>query len=285
MKLLKAVSEAVLGSVAIISMYSFSLDVLPEPYNSIMFGGGAGLLAVTVAATRRGGGKSRSVGDAGELPGVPAKRQEKAPEAPKKSVEKERTLRRYDKAFTEMLERQGTRSRSEALEHMRPIVYQLSPEIKAWTGDARIRVFLLMKELAKGLDDPATSRASLDMLFLLLSKGGSSALEMAKPLLQEKIRQMYSKTAHGNERFLPRLLLMLDDYDPQAVERLTRDAIHAWGDDRFSAAWEYLGLDELRERGLRNRLKDVLGEEIAKAGNERNITALNRAVELYHAVK
>jgi len=249
LKLLKAVGEAVLGS----------------------FAGGRG--------------KPNMVGEVGELPGVPAKRQGKVPETPKKSEEKERLLRRYDKAFTEMLERNGTRSRSEALERIRPIVYQLSPDIKAWTGDARIRVFLLMKELAKGLDDPASSKVSLDLLFLLLSKGGNSAMEMAKPLLQEKIQQMYSKSTHENERFLPRLLLMLDDYDPEAVERLTRDAIHAWGDDRFSAAWQYLGLDELRERGLRNRLKGILGEEIAKAGTERNITALNRAVELYHQVK
>ena len=110
-------------------------------------------------------------------------------------------------------------------------------------------------------------------------------MEMARPMLQEKIQQMYSKSVHENERFLPRLLLMLDDYDPQAVEKLTRDAIHAWGDDKFSAAWQYLGLDELRERGLRNKLKGILGEEIAKAGTARDTTALNRAVELYHQVK
>lgn len=110
-------------------------------------------------------------------------------------------------------------------------------------------------------------------------------MEMAKPMVQEKIQLLYAKSAHENERFLPRLLLMMQDYDPQTVERLAREAIHAWGDERFSAAWQYLGLDELRERGLRNRLKGVLGEEIAKAGTERDIIALNRAVELYHAVK
>ena len=229
--------------------------------------------------------KSGPVGEVGALPGVPTVRQARAPEAPRKSVEGERLLRRYDRAFTQMLGRHSTYSRSEALERIKPIVYQLSPEIKAWTGDARIRVYLLMKELAKDLDDPASSKASLELLFLLLSKGGNSAMEMAKPMLQEKIQQMYSKSAHENERFLPRLLLMLDDYDPQAVEKLTRDAIHAWGDDKFSAAWQYLGLDELRERGLRNRLKGILGEEIAKAGTQRDTTALNRAVELYHLVK
>lgn len=223
------------------------------------------------------------VGEAGALPRVPARRLENVPEA--ESPEKERVLQRYDKSFTEMLERYGERSMSEALERMRPILYQLSPEIKAWTGEARIRVFLLMKELAKGLDDPASSKASLDLLYLVLSNGGSSAMDMAKPMLQEKLRHMYGKSADENERFLPRILLMMDDYDPQAVERITRDAIHAWGDDRFSAAWEYLGLDELRERGLRNRVKGILGEEIARAGTERNATALNRAVELYHAVK
>lgn len=237
-----------------------------------------------VFGTRRRRGKPTPVGEVGALPGVRAERPGKTPEGPGKDHERERLLR-YDRAFTEMLGRHGTYSRSEALERIKPIVYQLSPEIKAWTGDARIRVYLLMKELAKDLDNPASSKASLDLLFLLLSKGGNSAMEMARPMLQEKIQQMYSKSTHENERFLPRLLLMLDDYDPQAVEKLTRDAIHAWGDDKFSAAWEYLGLDELRERGLRNKLKGILGEEIAKAGTERNTTALNRAVELYHQVK
>jgi hypothetical protein len=168
---------------------------------------------------------------------------------------------------------------------MKPIIYQLSPDIKAWTGDARIRMYLLLQELRKDLDDPSCSRQVLDLLFLILSKGGSSAVEMARPMFRERIQEMYSKSVHENERFLPRLLLMLDNYDAKAVENLTKDAIHVWGDERFSAAWEYLGLEDLRERGLRNRLKGVLGGEIARAGTDGDMTALNRAVELYHAVK
>ncbi|HEV2389907.1 MAG TPA: hypothetical protein VGS04_04200 [Nitrososphaerales archaeon] len=269
-------------------MYFSSLDILPQPYNSMVFGGAAGVITATAALAYRKRGKSSLVREAGALPGVPegaSAREANPADVPRKSIERDQLLRRYDRAFTEMLARQEAHTRSEALERMKQIMYELSPEIKAWTGDARIRAYVLLKELAKGLDDPASSKASLDLIFLLLSKGGNSAMEMAKPMLKEKIKHMYAKSAHDSERFLPRLLLMLDDYDPEAVERLARDAIHAWGDERFSAAWQYLGLEELRERGLRNRLRDVLGEEIAKAGTERNITALNRAVELYHAVK
>lgn len=116
-------------------------------------------------------GRPGAAEQAGELPGVPPNGQRRTPETPKNSLERERLLRSYDSAFTEMLERQGTRARSEALERIRPILYELSPEIKAWTGEARIRVFMLMKELAKSLDDPTSSKASLDLLFLLLSKG------------------------------------------------------------------------------------------------------------------
>ncbi len=284
LKLLNAVSEAVVASVAIFSMYSFSLDFLPEPYNSLLFGGGAGALAVTAVAASGRGKKSDVKGVVGALPGVSFGRSSKSAGSPKKPVERDMLIRKYDRAFTEMLSRHGSLSRSEALERMKPIIYQLSPDLKAWTGDARVRMYLLLQELAKDLENPSSAKASLDLLFLVLSKGGQAAVEMARPMFREKIQAMYGKSKHENERFLPRLMLMLDDYDSAAVENLTKDAIHVWGDDRFKVAWEYLGLEELKERGLRNRLKGLLGEEIARAGNERNTTALNRAVELYHAV-
>jgi hypothetical protein len=285
LKLLNAVSEAAMASVAIFSMYSFSLDLLPEPLNSLVFAGGAGLLAATAVAAKGGDKKSAPIGIVGALPGVHFERLGKSTGPNGKPVERERLLRRYDKAFTEMLARQSPRSRSELLEQMKPILYQLSPDIKAWTGDARIRMYLLLKELAKDLEDPSSARQSMDLLVLILSKGGSSAVEMARPMLRDKIREMYDRSHHQNDRFLPRLLLMLDDYDPRAVENLTKDAIYVWGDDRFRSASEYLGLETLRERGLRSRLKGVLGGEIARAGNEHNVIALCRAMDLYQAVR
>ena len=284
MKLLNAVSEAVLTSVAIISMFSYSLDLLPPPLNQLVLGGGAGVLTATAVAKRGRHAKSTKVRATASLPGVPSERAGRAPAALTKPVEKQQLLRKYDKAFAEMLARHGAQSRSEALELMKPIIYQLSPDLKAWTGDARLRMYLLLQELSKNLDDPVSAKPSLNILYLVLTQGGQAALEMAKPMFRERIQEMYGKSIHDDERFLPRLMLMLDDYDLTAVETLTKDAIHLWGEDRFRAAWEYLGLDELRERGLRNKLKGVLGEEIAKAGNERDRTALNRAVELYHAV-
>jgi hypothetical protein len=221
----------------------------------------------------------------GALPGVPAERVSRAPGSRGKPVEKERLLRRYDRTFNEMLARQGTVSRSDALEQMRSIVCQLSPDIKAWTGDTRIRMFPLLKELAKDLDNPSSAKPSLELLVLILSKGGNSAVELARPMLRGRIQELYDKSIHESERFLPRLMLMLDDYDPKAVENVTKDAIHVWGDDRFRAALEYLGLETLRERGLRSKLKGVLGGEIARAGNNGDETALFRAMELYQAVR
>jgi hypothetical protein len=284
LKLLNAVGKAVLGSAAIISMYSYSLDVLPEPYNALVFGGGAGVIAATIAATQRRRGKSLPIGVVGELPGVPAERASRSTRPQGKPVEKDRLLRKYDKAFSEMLARQGS-SRSDALERMKPILYQLSPEIKVWTGDTRIRMHMLLKELAKGLDNPSSARQSIELLILVLSKGGSSAVEMARPMVREKIQELYSKSHNEQERFLPRLLLILDEYDPKAVESLAKDAIYVWGDDRFRAATEYLGLETLRERGIRSKLKGVIGGEIAKAGDGGNVKALCRAMDLYQAVR
>jgi hypothetical protein len=285
LKLLNAVGEAGLASVAIFSMYSFSLHLLPEPFNGLVLAGGAGLLAATALVAQGRGKKSGPVGIVGALPGVPLARPGKSTGPTGAPDEEERLLRRYDRAFTEMLARQSAKSRSYILEQMKPMVYQLSPDIKAWTGDTRIRMHLLLKELAKDLDDPSSARQSLDLLVLILSKGGSSAVEMARPMFREKIQAMYDRSHHQDDRLLPRLLLILDDYDPKAVETLTKDAIYVWGDDRFRAASEFLGLETLRERGLRSRLKGVLGGEIARAGNDGDVTALCRAMELYQAVR
>ncbi len=195
-------------------------------------------------------------------------------------LERERLLKRYDKAFSEML----ARNKPSTLEMLMPILDELSPEIKAWTGKARLRVYLLMRELAGELDHPTSAGASLDVLFLLLSRGGKAALELARPIFLEKIVKMYGNARFQTEPVLPRLLLMLEDYSPSRVESLTKEAIHVWRDEEFRAAIGLLGFDELRSRGLRPAIKDLLGEEIARAGNKLDRTALNRAVELYHQV-
>jgi hypothetical protein len=285
MKPFQAFARVLLSSVGVISMYSYMLDFIPAPYGSLVLGGGAGLLTATAVGTmvkRKG-----AIGVIGALPGMPvkfAKSRKKSSNVNVKDQEKERLLRKYDKAFTELMERQGSAARSENLERMKPIIYELSSELKAWTGDARLRAYLLMKALAEDLDDPNLVKASLGLLLLFLSKGGSSALEMARPMFRDKIKEMYAKNNNESQRFLPRLLLMLDDYELKGVESLTKDAIHTWGEEQFRAASEYLGFDELKERGLRGEMKTFLRSEIERAGNDMDRIALERAVELYHEV-
>jgi len=285
MKPFQAFARVVLSSVGVISMYSYMLDFIPAPYSSLVLGGGAGILTATAVGTMVK--RKTAIGVVGELPGMPvksAKSRRRPPNANVRDLDKERVLRKYDKAFTELMERQGSASRSEKLERMKPIIYELSSELKAWTGDARLRAYLLMKAIVEDLDDPVLVKPSLGLLLLFLSKGGSSALEMARPMFRDKIKQMYDKNSNESERFLPRLLLMLDDYDLKGVESLTKDAIHIWGEEQFRAASEYLGFDELKERGLRGKMKTFLRSEIERAGNDMDRIALERAVELYHEV-
>ena len=257
-----------MASFAIISMHSYSSDFLPGDNNLFT----------------RTKGSSASVGEVGALPGVPKRRRGASSKPRGKPAEKERFMRRYDRLFAEMQSLHGPRSRMEILEKMKPMMYELSPDIRAWTGDVRIRIYLLMQEIAKDLDNPTYARASLGLLVLILSNGGNSAVEMARPILGEKIQAMHGDARYESERFLPRLLLMLDGLDSQHIEKLAGEAIHTWSDDRFRASGDFLGL-EVREKGLRNRVKGILGGEIAKTGNAKDMTALNRAVELYHAAK
>jgi hypothetical protein len=235
--------------------------------------------------TQKGRNESDSIRDAGALPGAPENRAG-APRRPRaRIVDKETVVRRYHRAFTDLLSRQRPTSMTENTEGVDPILDELSPDTKAWTGDVMIRVYMLMQQIAKDLDDPAYARGSLDLLASILSKGGDSALQMARPIFREKIHSMYRDTTYENERFLPRLELLLEGFDTKHVEKLAKEAIHAWGDDRFRAAGDFLGPEELEERGLRKHVKGVLLGEIARAGNAKNLTALSRAVELYQAVK
>ena len=240
--------------------------------------------AVKASVAVVSGRRRNPIGVVGVLPGVPAKRA-KAPLAKPRSLEKERLLKRYDGAFAEMLSRQGAKSRLDTLEKIKPLIYELSPDIRAWAGDMRLRVYMLMQEIAKDLDDPAYAKSSLGILVLILMKGGNSALEMARPIFSERIHKMYDDPQYESERFLPRLLLMLDDYNPQRVKQVAKEAIHVWNDGRFQATRSYLGFEELQDRSLRNSVKGMLGGEIAQAGVDGDRTALDRAVELYHEVR
>ena len=283
LRFVSAIGEAVVASVALLSMYS--MDLLPAPYNSVVFGGGAGLLTATAVAAKAKHKKPEPIGVVGVLPGVQMERSGKSRSATGKPVEKERLLKRFDRAFGELLSRRGLDSRLKTLEKMKPMIYELSPDMRAWTGDVRIRVYLLMQEIAKDIDEPAFANASLGILVLILLKGGNSALEMARPMFQEKIHRMYSEPKHENERYLPRLILMLDDYDKRRVENVTRDAIHSWGNRKFRAASGYLGFEELTQRGMRGAVRDIIRGEIARAGNDRDGIAAARAIELYCQVR
>ena len=285
MNVLNAIGEAVLASAAAVSIYAYVVDAVPSPFNALLLGSGAGAVGAMSFAFDSGRKRSKTLDSEGALPGVPAGGRKGPKHSRTKAQEKQRLLAAYDRAFSRVLSRHGLDARLESLERLKPILYELSPDLRAWTGEMRMRAYLLMNEIAPDLDDPTCVQASLGLLVLILSRGGRSAAEMAKPIFYEKIQAMYADPKHESERFLPRLLLMLDDYELTRVEMLTKEAIHSWADGRFAASRDYLGLEEIEARGTKKRLRDMLGGEIANAGVSGDRTALDRAVELYHAVK
>jgi hypothetical protein len=176
-------------------------------------------------------------------------------------------------------------ARSGHMEDLKPILFELSGEIRDWTGDSRLRMYILMREIAKDLDDPVIAKSSLGILVMILSKGGKNAIDIATPLFKEKVMGLYNNPLFKNERWLPRLLLIFEGYDTGVLEALTKEAIHSWDDDRFKAVSAFLGFDELGGTDARRKLKGFLGHEIAEAGLTHDRTALNRAVDLYHEVR
>src|SRR2546430_14188604 len=104
MKPFQAFARVLLSSVGVISMYSYMLDSIPAPYSSLVLGGGAGVLTATAVGSLVK--RKAAIGVVGQLPGMPVK-SNRAPNATGKDHEKERLLRKYDRAFTELMERQG----------------------------------------------------------------------------------------------------------------------------------------------------------------------------------
>ncbi len=155
--------------------------------------------------------------------------------------------------------------------------------LQAWTGDVRLRVHLLTREMLHDVENEASARASMGLLLLILSKGGRSALEMIRPIVQEKVVSMYAKPDYQSERFLPRLMLMLDDFslEPRGGGHEER---HTLLERRaVQRGKRVLGVRRAKKRGLRSWMRGMLANEIARAGVERDRSALKRAVDLYNA--
>lgn len=189
------------------------------------------------------------------------------------------------RAFDHMLSRLGRGSKLDSFERMKHVIYELSPDRQEWDERTEEQVYLLMQEISADLDGSASARRSLGFLSTLLSKGGRPAAEMARPIFYDKVRAMYSKPKYRNEPYLPRILLILSGYDAHQLENVTKEAIHAWEEEQFRAARGFLSPSELQRNGLRNAIKDLLGDEIAQAGNTLDREALTRALELYLQVK
>jgi hypothetical protein len=284
MKASGAFGRRVIALVAVLSMASYPADLVPPPYNAALFGGGVALAGVIAQRTikRR---KSKPLSPGFDLlPGVPKKTGRAAPHTVTHALEREILLRKYDRAFSKLLSAQEASARLESLEALKPMIYDLPGEIRAWNGDVRLRMYLLMREMTRNISEPAFANTSLGILVLILSKGGGSAVEMARPMFSDKLHEMYAGTFRTDERHLPRLMLMLEGYREEHVTALARQAIHDWDDDRFRSAGEYLGFDQLRGLEVRDKLKAILRHEIAQAGLDHDRKALDRAISLYHGV-
>ncbi len=266
MRIASAIGEACLASIAVVSMSS--MDLVPAPYNSVLFGGGAGLLAATAMALKVKHKKSQPIGAVGVLPGVPAEHRGRSPQRNRKAPGEGADPKKVRQGLAELVSCYAPASRAAILERLKPIIYELTPEIRSWSGDVRLRVYLLMQEMAPDLSDPRLAKASLGLLVQILSKGGESALEMARPMFQQKIVEMYGRPEYDDEPFLPRVMLMLEDYEQHRVENVMRDAIHVWRNGQFRAASEYLGFDELALKGMKGKFRSFIRERSSTQGTK-----------------
>jgi len=277
---LGVLGEALMAAAALASISFF--EVLPAPFNSVAVGGGVGMLAAT-SILERSRRRSNAWGDAG-LPTVP--KGGKGPRgASMRTIDDARLLKKFDKLFAKFKSHEDSSAKAAALEELKPVVFALSSEIRAWRGDTRLRMFMLMSEIASNFDDKALVSPMVALLVSILSKGGESSLEVAKPMFRERVSAMYANPDFKNERFLPRLMLILDCFEEAIVERMAREAIHQWDEERFKASGEFLGFEELGPMAERDKLKAMLGQEISRAGLDQDNRALDRAVELYHTVR
>lgn len=194
-------------------------------------------------------------------------------------------MKKGERSIGARLFRRRELSRSEPSDVVNDVIYDLSSDPSTWTHETEERVNLMLMAISAELGETASARSSLSLLFVVLSRGGEKAVEMARPLFLERIQAMAHDPRHKNERFLHRILLMLEDYSPGRVNSVTREAIHLWGEEHFRSAGGFLGRRELHQRGLTPSVKGILGREIEEAGNRSDWEALRRALDLYHEVK
>jgi hypothetical protein len=96
---------------------------------------------------------------------------------------------------------------------------------------------------------------------------------------------MYDDPGFKEAKFVPRLLLLLDNFSKERIEAVTIDAIHLWDDGKFKASGEYIGFESIPDNEAQSELKGLLGKEMSKAQKDKDRSALTRASELYNLVQ
>ena len=210
-----------LWAASLLSIGMAGSGALPALTSSITEGLGAGLLALAVTSSFAPF-PSGPIGSVGVLPGV-----SRADElrGVSKSAEKRSYLSSLGRAIDVLQSSDDPEARLNAIYEARFALYRLSPELRRWSGEVRLRVFVLLKAVARDLDNLRDAPACLDVITLVLHTGGESAGEMVKSVLGDKVEQAARSGMFNLEPSMSKLLLTLHEYSYDMAQKSRADSI------------------------------------------------------------
>ena len=259
--------------VALVGIFLYYQHAIQPPYDTVLLGVSAGLLAAA-ALTRTKKEERRTVEDL-VLNTLTIS-------SPPLDVSEGQAVRNFDAAFPAVERELDSDRKAIALRRLAPALYELTQHMPKWSGEARLRAFYLIKNLAPDLIRPGDATTYVATLILILRHGGEESVEMVKPFFLDKILAMSADERYAKTKFLAASLLLLHSFEPDFSKTLADGALHLWSEDRFQTLRSDFGI--LSTKPPRETVTLYLADEALRARKAGEHRVARRSEELLRAI-
>ena len=259
--------------VALVGGYLYTLRVLRPPFDIVLLGASAGLLAAAVL--------SRTKKDE-RRPVEELVLQSLTMSTPPLDVSEGQAVRNFDAVFPAVERELDPEKKAITLRRLGPPLYELTQHMPKWSGEARLRVFYLIKNMAPDAIRPRDASTYVATLILMLRNGGEESIEMVSPFFLDKILAMSGDERYAKTKFLAASLLLLHAFEPEYSKKLAGEACNFWSEDRFETLRPDFRI--LNTKPSREAVTLYLVDEASKARKEGKNRAAHRCEELLRAI-
>ncbi len=202
--------------------------------------------------------------------------------SPPLDVGEGQAVRNFDAVFPAVEGSLNPDNKAQAMRRIGPALYELTQHLPKWSGEARLRVFYLIKNLAPDTIRPRDATTYVGLFILMLRNGGEESVEMVKPFFLDKILAMSGDERYAKTKFLAASLLFLNQFEHEYSKKLADEAIHLWSDERFQT----LGYDFkiLNSKPSRESVTRYLVDKAANARKDGKNRTAQRAEVLLRTI-